>query len=75
MGWSQIKLAKSSGDAISTIKRKEASEVLVRATTANIWKSQKALETAGTIFIGPQGFGPGVMLSEDPILISPIVKK
>jgi transcriptional regulator with XRE-family HTH domain len=75
LGWSQIKLAEVSGVAISTIKRMEASDVLVRATTANIWKARKALETAGIIFIEPQEFGPGVRLSEDPMLISSIVKK
>jgi len=67
LGWSQIKLAEVSGVAISTIKRMEASDVLVRAATSNIWKTQKALETAGIIFIEPQEFGPGVRLSVDPM--------
>ena len=75
LGWSQIKLAEASGVAISTFKRMEASDVIVRATTDNIWKAQKALETAGIIFIEPQDFGPGVRLSEDPMLMSSIVKE
>ena len=74
MGWSQIKLAEASGVAISTIKRMEASDVLVQSNTANIWKVQKALEIAGIIFIEPQEFGPGVRLSENPMFISSIVK-
>ena len=60
-------MAEVSGVAISTIKRMEASDVLVRAATSNIWKTQKALETAGIIFIEPQEFGPGVRLSVDPM--------
>jgi transcriptional regulator with XRE-family HTH domain len=72
LGWSQIKLAEVSGVAISTVKRMEASDILVRATTSNIWKIQKALESAGVIFIEPQDLGPGVRMSEDPALISSI---
>ncbi len=62
LGWSQAKLAEASGLAISTIKRMEGSEGLVRGHAENVWKVQGALEDAGIIFIDENGGGPGVRL-------------
>ncbi len=60
--WSQAKLADASGVALSTIKRMEGSEHMVRGHAENVWKVQRALEDAGIIFIDENGGGPGVRL-------------
>ncbi len=63
VGWSQARLAEASGLALSTIKRMEASEDLLRGTAENVWKVEQALENAGVAFIGEGNeFGPGVRL-------------
>jgi transcriptional regulator with XRE-family HTH domain len=64
LGWTQGKLADVTGLALSTIKRMEGSEVLLRGTAENVWKVQQALEVAGVIFIGEDDQGPGVRLSK-----------
>ncbi len=64
VGWSQVRLAEASGLALSTIKRMEASEDLLRGTAQNVWKVEQALENAGVAFIdegnelGPGNFTP-----------------
>lgn len=64
IGWNQTKLAEASGLALSTIKRMEGSEGLLRGTAENVWKVQRALENAGVVFIDQNGGGPGVRLKE-----------
>ncbi len=44
-------MAKASGLALSTIKRMEASEGLLRGTAENVWKVEQVLENAGVAFI------------------------
>ncbi len=60
--WSQDRLADASGVAISTIRRMEASEGLLRGNAENVWKIQRALEDAEVVFIDENGGGPGVRL-------------
>ncbi len=61
--WSQARLAETSGLALSTIKRMEASEDLLRGTAENVWKVEQALENAGVAFIDEdEELGPGVRL-------------
>ena len=60
--WSQDRLADASGVAISTIRRMEANEGLLRGNAENVWKIQRALEDAGVVFIDENGGGPGVRL-------------
>ncbi len=63
VGWSQARLAEASGLALSTIKRMEASEDLLRGTAENVWKVEQALENAGVAFIDEGNeLGPGVRL-------------
>ena len=62
VGWSQARLADASGLALSTIKRMEGSDGLLRGNAGNVWKIQQALEEAGVIFIDADEEGPGVRL-------------
>lgn len=63
VGWSQARLAEASGLALSTIKRMEASEDLLRGTAENVWKVEQALENAGVAFIDEdEELGPGIRL-------------
>ncbi len=64
LGWNQARLAAASGLAVSTIKRMEGSERLLRGTAENVWKVQQALEQAGVIFIDENEEGPGVRLKK-----------
>ncbi len=64
VGWTQTRLAEASGLALSTIKRMEASEDLLRGTAENVWKVEQALENAGVAFIDEGNeLGPGVRLT------------
>ncbi len=60
--WVGQDLARASGASLSTIKRMQASDGLVRGNVENVWKVQSALENAGIIFIDENGGGPGVRL-------------
>ncbi len=56
-------MAEASGLALSTIKRMEASDGLLRGTAENVWKVEQALENAGVAFIDESNeLGPGVRL-------------
>ncbi len=56
-------MAEASGLALSTIKRMEASDDLLRGTAENVWKVERALENAGVAFIDESNeLGPGVRL-------------
>ena len=63
--WSQARLAEASGLALSTIKRMEASDGLLRGTAENVWKVERAPEKAGVAFINESNeLGPGVRLGK-----------
>jgi transcriptional regulator with XRE-family HTH domain len=64
LGWNQENLAKAAGIAVSTVKRMEASNGLIRANTENAWKVEKALKAAGIALIEEDGAGPGVRWSK-----------
>ncbi len=65
IGWSQSALAKGSGLALSTIKRREGDRGPLRSSAENVLKVQRALEDAGVIFIDADEEGPGVRLKAD----------
>ena len=61
VGWSQTRLAKASGLALSTIKRMEGERGPMRSSAENVVKVQQALEDAGVIFTDRnEDGGPGV---------------
>ncbi len=63
VGWSQSALAKSSGLALSTIKRMEGDRGPLRSSAENVLKVQQALENVGVAFIDEGNeLGPGVRL-------------
>ena len=62
IGWEQRHLANTTGLAIGTIRRMEASDGPVRGNAGNVWKVQSSLEEAGVIFIDENGGGAGVRL-------------
>ena len=63
LDWNQTRLAEATDLALSTIKRMEGSEGILRGNSENVWKVQKALEAAGIKFIDEDdGGGPGVRL-------------
>ena len=64
LGWSQSQLAEISDVGLSTVRRMEGSEGLLRGTAENVWKVQRALEDAGVIFIDENDEGPGVRLKK-----------
>ena len=68
IGWNQLELAEKSGVGISTIRRLEAQQGVLRGMSDTIWKLRKTLEEAEIIFIdGEESTGPGVRLSK-PLL-------
>jgi transcriptional regulator with XRE-family HTH domain len=62
LGWTQENLAQASGVAVSTVKRMEASNGVIRANTQNAWKVEQALRAAGVELIDENGGGRGVRL-------------
>lgn len=67
LDWSQTDLAKAASIGVATIRRMEATEGLVRGAANSVWKIQKALETAGIVFIpADDSGGPGVRLKDNP---------
>ena len=58
----QIALAEASGVSVATIKRLESLSGPVSANTGTVAALEKALTTAGVIFIDENGEGPGVRL-------------
>lgn len=69
LDWSQNDLANAASLGVATIRRMEANEGLVQGAADSVWKIQKALETAGIMFIpGDEQSGPGVRLKENPKL-------
>ena len=66
LGWSIATLSKKSSVSVSTIKRLETEEGLIKATNANLRLIRETLEAAGIEFIGEAGDGPGVRLWAKP---------
>ena len=62
IGWNQSRLAEATGLALSTVKRMETSDGILRGTAENVWRVQKGLQNAGVIFIDEDEEGPGVRL-------------
>lgn len=65
LGWSQPALAKASGVSLPTIVRMEGPVGPGRSSAANVEAVQRALETAGVVFLEADGVGaagPGVRL-------------
>jgi transcriptional regulator with XRE-family HTH domain len=59
LGWSQDQLASAASVSAGTVRNFEAGRPTIPATVILL---QQALETAGVIFIHPNGDGPGVRL-------------
>jgi transcriptional regulator with XRE-family HTH domain len=67
LGLSQLELARLASVSIGTVKRIEAERDQLAGTMRTISKIQRALESAGVIFIEQNGSqGPGVRL-RDPL--------
>ena len=62
--WEQKRLAEASKVSLETVKRLEGIEGPVSANAATVDKLQRALESAGVVFVEPNGLGPGVRLRE-----------
>jgi predicted transcriptional regulator len=65
LGWSQPALAKASGVSLPTIVRMEGPVGPGRSSAANVEAIQRAMETAGVLFLEADGTGaagPGVRL-------------
>jgi transcriptional regulator with XRE-family HTH domain len=60
LGWSQIKLAKTSKVAIGTIRRMESFDGKIQAYMSTLYKVQVALERGGIEFLNDER--PGVRL-------------
>lgn len=60
LGWSQTRLATEANLGIATVQRMEKSDGALRGNAGNVWKLQKALETAGIEFINANEGGVGV---------------
>jgi len=63
--WSQSQLAEAAGLSLPTIKRMESDKGPGKSSAENVDAIQRALETAGVIFIPSNGEGPGVRLRKE----------
>ena len=61
--WSQSQLAVAANVGLSTLRNFEAGRSLPMAN--NLTALQRALESAGVIFVAENGEGPGVRLRKD----------
>jgi transcriptional regulator with XRE-family HTH domain len=61
LGWTQAQLAEAAELSIPTVKRAEGGAA-VGASDRAVMAVRKALESAGVIFLDPNGDGPGVRL-------------
>ena len=60
-GWSAQELAAKCGVAVNTVRRFEnGADALGKTLT----KMQRTLESAGVVFVEPDGLGPGVRLQK-----------
>lgn len=65
LGWSGAQLAGAAGVSLQTIRRMESELGPGRSSAANVEAVQRALETAGVVFLEADGAGaagPGVRL-------------
>jgi transcriptional regulator with XRE-family HTH domain len=62
LGWSQEKLAATSGVSIPTVKRLEAADGALGGRPETGEKLRTALENGGIVFLDENGGGPGVRL-------------
>lgn len=65
LGWSGAQLAKAAGVSLQTIRRMESDLGPGRSSAANVDAVQRALETAGVLFLDADSAGaagPGVRL-------------
>ena len=63
LDWNASNLAASAGVGVATINRFERGGI-VTTTQDTVSKLRTALETAGVVFVEPNGLGPGVRLRE-----------
>ena len=65
LDWNQETLAEMSDVGVATIRRMEARNGPIRASSDRLWRLQEVLEQAGVIFIPEEnGQGPGVRLAK-----------
>lgn len=65
LGWSGAQLAQAAGVSLQTIRRMESDLGPGRSSAANVEAVQRALQTAGVVFLEADGAGaagPGVRL-------------
>ena len=62
--WDQRHLAEKSGVSLPSIKRLEGQPGPMSAYGRTVSAIRRALETAGVVFLEPNGLGPGVRLRE-----------
>lgn len=62
LGWSAEILASTCGVASKTVRRLEAADGALSATSKSVRKIQDALEAAGIEFIGSPDHGPGIRI-------------
>ena len=63
VNWSRDQLAEASGVTTRTLARLEAGQTKAQASTATAIRT--ALESAGVIFVSPNGEGAGVRLRKE----------
>lgn len=66
LGWSQQRLADEAGVSAITIKRLEGTEETFQARFETVMKVKGAVEAAGVVFGGENGFAHAVSLRKDP---------
>lgn len=66
VGWNGAELAKQAGVSLQTIRRMESDLGPGRSSAANVAAVQRALESAGVVFVAAEGngIGPGVRLKQ-----------
>ena len=64
LGWSALTLASKSGVGVTTIRKNEVKNGLVKMISGNVQALTRALEDGGVEFIAENGGGPGVRLKE-----------
>jgi transcriptional regulator with XRE-family HTH domain len=75
IGWSQADLSSKADVGLTTIRRFEARQGPVAGTVESVLRIQKALETAGVLFLPvDDDFGIGVRLKHSPTKVRPSKK-
>ncbi|MDH3582080.1 MAG: helix-turn-helix transcriptional regulator [Hyphomicrobiales bacterium] len=66
LGMNQSELATAASVGVATVRRIEGNPGKIRGGAETLWKIQKALETAGVVFLpADETGGPGVRLKAD----------